>query len=193
MMMMTMKRHMLLRAGIPAVLAAWLAGCFGSSAPSTDDLAAVGEFDPKRYCGLWYEAARLPHSFERGMTDVSAHYTLRPDGKIAVVNRGIRDGEAREAHGVARTVRGKEGTGELEVSFFRPFYGKYRIIRLAPDYSTAMVTSGDRSYLWILTRARHPDPALLAEWVRSAGALGFEVSKLEYPNAHPSPAERQRR
>ena len=176
-----MTRHILLQTGIPAVLAAWFAGCFGGSAPSTADLAAVGEFDPKRYCGLWYEAARLPHSFERGMTDVSAHYTLRSDGTIEVVNRGIRDGKTHEAHGVARTARGNEGTGELEVSFFRPFYGKYRIIRLAPDYSTAMVTSGNRSYLWILTRARHPDPALLAEWVKRAGELGFEVSKLQYP------------
>ena len=171
------------RAGIPAAVTVWLAGCFGSSAPSTADLAAVKNFDPARYCGVWYEAARLPHSFERGMTEVSARYTPKPDGTIEVVNRGIRDGEAREIRGVARTVRGKEGTGELEVSFFRPFYGKYRVIRLAPDYSAAMVTSGRRNYLWILSRARRLDPAVLAEWVKTAAELGFEVSKLEYPFA----------
>ena len=176
-----MKKKIRFRAVIPAAVTVWLAGCFGSSAPSTADLAAVKEFDPARYCGVWYEAARLPHSFERGMSRVSAHYTLRPDGRIDVVNRGIRDGEVREIRGIARTVRGKEGTGELEVSFFRPFYGKYRIIRLAPDFSVAMVTSENRNFLWILSRARQLDSAVLAEWVKRAAELGFEVSKLEYP------------
>ena len=176
-----MSKKIWYRAGIPAAMTLWVAGCFGSSAPSTADLAAVKEFDPARYCGVWYEAARLPHSFERGMTAVSAHYTLQPDGRISVLNRGIRDGEVREAHGVARTVRGREGTGELEVSFFRPFYGKYRVIRLAPDYSVAMVTSGNRNYLWILSRARQLDPAVLEAWVKTAAELGFDVSRLEYP------------
>ena len=176
-----MSRKIRFRAWIPAALTLWLAGCFGSSAPSTADLAAVKEFDPARYCGVWYEAARLPHSFERGMSEVSARYTLRPDGKIDVVNRGIRDGEVREVRGIARRVPGKEGSGELEVSFFRPFYGKYRVIRLAPDYSTAMVTAGDRSYLWILSRTRQLDPAVLEAWVKTAAELGFDVSRLEYP------------
>ena len=175
-----MKIPMLLRTGFPAALAAWLAGCFGTAAPSTDDLAAVEDFDAKRYCGVWYEAARLPHSFERGMTEVNAHYTPLPDGRIRVVNRGISDGETREVRGVARLAKNHGGRGELEVSFFRPFYGKYRVIRLAPDYSTAMVTSGNRNYLWILTRERRPDPALIAEWVKTAATLGFDVSKLEY-------------
>ena len=46
------------------------------------------DFDASRYLGQWYEIARLDHIFERGMQRVVAHYSLRPDGKINVLNRG---------------------------------------------------------------------------------------------------------
>ena len=37
-------------------------------------LHPVSEFDGNRYLGKWYEIARLDHSFERNLSDVSAVY-----------------------------------------------------------------------------------------------------------------------
>lgn len=139
------------------IAAAALSGC--RNAESTASIPAVRPFDAERYLGTWYEIARLPHSFERDMTRVTAVYTARKDGGIDVLNSGWRDGEHRTARGRAR-FRGDSTVGELEVSFFGPFYGQYRIIALAPDYSSAMVTGSSRDYLWILARESTLPPEL---------------------------------
>ena len=52
-------------------------------------MSAVSPFDLQRYQGHWYELARLDHSFERGLTDVSATYTPQPDGSVRVVSKKV--------------------------------------------------------------------------------------------------------
>ncbi len=49
-------------------------------------LAVAEHVDLSRYMGVWYEIARLPTRFEKGCQHVTAEYTMRPDGKVAVVN-----------------------------------------------------------------------------------------------------------
>ena len=115
------------------IAAAALSGC--RNAESTASIPAVRPFDAERYLGTWYEIARLPHSFERDMTRVTAVYTARKDGGIDVLNSGWRDGEHRTARGRARFL-GDSTVGELEVSFFGPFYGQYRIIKLTHSGDT---------------------------------------------------------
>ena len=166
---------------IPA--AAWLSclltGCSGCG-ESTAHIPAVTNFDPVRYAGTWHEIARLPHRFERGMTGVRAEYTLRPDGRIDVVNRGMKDGQAKELRGIARKSEGyPPSVGELEVSFFRPFYGKYRIIALTEDCSAAMVTSDTMDYFWILARTPDLPRPVLEEFLEQAAKWGFSMEKLE--------------
>ncbi len=56
-----------------------LGGCTGIP----DGLAPVADFELQRYLGTWYEIARLDHSFERGMSNVTATYSLRDDGSGA--------------------------------------------------------------------------------------------------------------
>ena len=55
------------------------------------DNTPISSLDIYRYLGLWYEIARFDHSFERGMTDVTAEYLLRDDGKIDVINSGWKE------------------------------------------------------------------------------------------------------
>lgn len=165
-----------------AAAAAALTGC--RNAPSTASIPAVRPFEAERYLGTWYEIARLPHVFERGMTGVTAVYTARNDGGIDVLNSGLRDGEPRSIRGRAR-FRGDTTVGELEVSFFGPFYGQYRIIALAPDYSSAMVTSSTCDYLWILARSPSLPPETFRQYKDQAAKLGFDVAALEYPNGRP--------
>jgi len=162
---------------ILALLLLSLAGC----ARIPDGLEAVQGFDADRYLGTWYEIARLDHRFERGLEDVTATYTKRPDGDIEVLNRGFdpERGQWKEARGRARFV-GQPDLAMLEVSFFGPFYGGYNVLELDPDYRIALVAGPTRSYLWIL--ARQPDPPRddVDRLVQRAAALGFDTSGLIY-------------
>ena len=52
-----------------------------------DGIEPVRPFDIQRYKGEWFEIMRLDHSFERGLTNVTATYTLHDDGSVGVLNR----------------------------------------------------------------------------------------------------------
>jgi apolipoprotein D and lipocalin family protein len=160
------------------VLSLKILGC--SNAGSTASIPAVNNFELGRYLGKWYEIARLPHSFERDMKDVYAEYGLREDGKISVINSGWRDGKKSVANGVAHP-KNDPHTGELRVSFFRPFYGDYRIVWLEPDYSAAIVTGATTDYLWILARSPQIEQEQLNRYLEKITKWGFEVSKIEFP------------
>lgn len=65
-------------------LAALLFGCQGLP----QGVQPVTGFEVNRYLGKWYEISRLDHSFERGLSKVTADYSLREDGGLRVINRG---------------------------------------------------------------------------------------------------------
>lgn len=153
------------------------AGC-AISIPS--GVQPVKDFDINRYQGKWYEIARLDHSFERGLDNVSATYTLRKDGGVDVLNRGYDRQKERwkEARGRAYFVD-QPTVGRLKVSFFRPFYGAYNVIALDRDeYRYAMVCGPDRSYLWILAREKQLSESKLDELLEQAKELGFDTEAL---------------
>ena len=86
-----------------------------------------------RYLGTWYEIARLDHSFERGLSNVTATYELRDDGRIRVLNRGFdtSDCEWQDAEGTA-SFRGDPAVASLAVTFFWPFAGGYHVFAPRP-------------------------------------------------------------
>jgi len=165
-----------------ALVAMLCAGC----GQIPDGVQAVDGFDAERYLGTWYEVARLDHSFERGLSRVTATYAARDDGGIDVLNRGYdeEDGEWREARGRARFV-GPRDVASLEVSFFGPFYGGYNVIDLDPGYTIALVAGPNRDYLWILSRDPTPAPAEVERLVARARSLGFDTSGLIYVSQLP--------
>lgn len=164
-----------LYAGFFVVLSVLITGC--TSVP--DGIEPVGNFQIERYLGKWYEIARLDHSFERGLSDVSANYTLRPEGGVAVLNRGFDSvkNDWKTAEGKAVFIASPT-LGSLKVSFFGPFYGGYHIVDLDADYRWSMVSGPDRSYLWILARERNLPEAVRAQLLEKAEKLGFDTSKL---------------
>lgn len=144
--------------------------------------SAVSGFELDRYLGTWYEIARLDHRFERGLTNVSANYTLRDDDGVRVVNRGFRTktAEWEEAIGKAYLVDAPD-VGQLKVSFFGPFYGGYNILELdIEDYQYALVAGPDRSYLWILARSPDLPEPIVQSLVEKARSLEFPVDELIY-------------
>lgn len=140
----------------------------------------VKPFALKPYLGIWYEIARLDHSFERGLTDVSAKYSLNEDGSVRVLNRGWNASRKKWQEAIGRAVFvGNPDEGRLKVSFFGPFYGGYNIIEYDPAEYT-MICGPDYSYLWVLSREPKLDDATLQRLVARAKALGFDTDKLIY-------------
>jgi len=153
-----------------------LSGCVGIP----ENVKPVDNFKLEKYLGTWYEIARLDHSFERGLTKVTANYSLREDGGVRVLNRGFSEKEKawKEAEGKAYFVQGPD-QGYLKVSFFGPFYGSYIIVDLDhADYQYSLVSGPDSSYLWILARKPELKKDLLDTLIARATALGFDTSKL---------------
>lgn len=153
-----------------------LTGC----AASTQELAAVQGFEVNRYLGKWYEIARFDHSFEHNLIEVSAEYKLRDDGKIDVINRGfsLSKNSYQTTKGVAHFVD-KADVGDLDVTFFWPFYGGYKILLLDKvAYRYALVTSDSFDYLWILARTPEIDDATYQMLVEKARELGFKTDAL---------------
>lgn len=145
------------RRAIQIVPAACLALAFLSGCSNHPPLAVVDHVDLPRYMGRWYEIAKYPTRFEKGCHGATADYTLRPDGKVDVVNRcrkGSMTGEEEVAKGVARSVDSKTNA-KLKVWFQWPFEGNYWVIDLDPDYRWAVVGEPSRKYLWILSRTPH--------------------------------------
>ena len=144
-------------------------------------LEVVPRVDVRRYLGTWYEIATIPQKFQKGCVGVTAHYSLRADGDIDVVNvcRKITlDGKESSIRGKAWVVD-KTTNAKLKVRFFWPFAGAYWIIELDKDYQWAVVGHPGRSYYWILSRTPQMDPALYDELIRRAAAKGYDTSKIK--------------
>jgi len=153
-----------------------LAGCVRIP----DGVTPVKGFDVQRYLGTWYEIARLDHSFEKGLDNVTATYSLGKEGGLRVVNRGFDPKLKRwkEAVGKACFVAGPD-VGRLKVSFFGPFYSGYNIIGIDEQkYSYVLICGNSRKYLWILARQPELPRAVLDPLLQKARALGFDTSAL---------------
>ncbi len=155
-----------------------LSGC--STAPPKGTLPITG-FKVESYLGKWYEIARLDHSFERGLTNVSAVYSREGSGDaIRVLNRGYNLEEKvwKEAKGIAK-FEGSPETASLKVSFFRPFWGGYHVIALDKvHYQYALVAGPSRDYLWILARDRTLPKEVISKLLEVAKSEGFATEKL---------------
>ena len=148
------------------------AGCV--SVPKVDN-TPVAALDLNRYLGEWYEIARFDHSFERGVEQAKANYSLKDDGTIKVVNSGVKDGKPKTAIGKGKTT---DTPGLLRVSFFGPFYADYRVMLIDKDYSHALVGSGSADYLWILSRTPSLDGDAKVAILDEIHRRGYYAKKL---------------
>lgn len=165
-----MKRNLLtmLFAGI------FCAGCTNST---TEGIPAVENFQVERYAGKWYEIARMPNWFEKGMSNITAVYTVNSDGTLKVVNSGIKNGKSRSITGKA-WFASRRDIGDLLVRFPYSFASPYRIIWLDNDYKMAVVTGSSYASLWILARKPAISSDELNKLLQWISALGYETGNL---------------
>lgn len=164
------------------VFCLFLTGCVGIP----ENVKPVDNFNLEKYMGKWYEIARLDHSFERGLTQVTANYTLQDDGGIRVLNRGYSEKEKAWKEAVGRAYfAGRPDQGYLKVSFFGPFYGSYVVFELDHEnYQYSLVCGPDKSYLWLLARSSKIEQQLKEILIAKAAALNFDTSKFIFVDHH---------
>jgi apolipoprotein D and lipocalin family protein len=149
----------------------------------------VPSVELNRYVGGWYEIARIPNRFQRQCArHTIAQYSLRPDGRLSVLNQCIRrSGIVDQATGVAKVVD-PVSRAKLKVSFvsvlgWRPFWGDYWVIGLDEAYRWAVVGSPDRRYGWVLARSPQLDDASMASIRGLLERQGYAWSRFEH--SHP--------
>lgn len=158
-----------------ALLTAFCLNLTSCSTASTVDNSTVQSLDLNRFMGRWYEVARFDHKFERDMQQVTTIYAIQDNGRVKVINQGLKNGKWKTSEG-----KGKLTTtpGLLRVSFWGPFYSDYRVMMLAPDYSYALIGGENDKYLWILSRSPQMRQDTRNQVLREAQRRGYNTNNL---------------
>ncbi len=159
---------------------ALLASC--TTSPSANArIQTVSVLDLDRYLGSWYEIGRYQHGFEKNLVGVKAEYAKREDGRIQVVNSGLKkslDGKLTQVRAVAWRPDEKQA-GRLKVKFFGLFTGDYLVIGLDEQhYQWAVVGNDSRTFLWFLSRTPAVETAVLENMKSIALRKGYDLSSL---------------
>lgn len=141
--------------------------------------SAVKPFDLKKYMGAWYEIARFDYKFEKNLNNVTASYSLNPDGSIKVDNKGFNYIKKmwKQSVGKAKPA-GDLKEAKLRVSFFGPFYSAYNVIAIDTSYKYALVAGKRKRYLWILSRETSIPENVKDEYLKLATSIGYKTDGL---------------
>lgn len=149
-----------------------------------NEVQTVSFVDIQQYMGKWYEIARFEQSFQKGCVYTTAEYTLRPNGKVDVLNTcRLENGIVRQGKAIGHVVD-KKTNSKLKVSFvpffnrFGLFAGDYWIIGLGDKYEYAIVASPDRQSLWFLSRSPAISDEMYDILLKKASSQGFDVRRL---------------
>lgn len=140
---------------------------------------AISNFNSEKYLGKWYEIARFDYRFERDMDNVTANYSMNPDGTIKVQNRGYNyvKKEWKESIGEARFVNDKS-EARLKVSFFKPIWAGYNVIDIDDQYQYALVVGNSTKYIWILSRTKDIPNSIRERFLEKAKKIGYNTDEL---------------
>ncbi|XP_053208931.1 apolipoprotein D-like [Panonychus citri] len=142
------------------------------------------KFDLSKYVGVWYELERTANIFEMGMKCVTANYTAKSDGTVAVVNRGISKwGQKINLEGSAR-VPDSSIPNNLRVTFkFSPEapywiadtdYNNYAIVISCADVFGLVRFES----IWVLGRTTQLPDSTISSIHSQIERLGFNPSAL---------------
>ncbi len=136
-------------------------------------------FDGAKLFGKWHEIARLPNPFEEGLIRVTSTYSPLPDGRIEVVNRGVKDGKPQEIRGRA-WIENAALPAKMKLSFFLWFASDYVVTDFDRNgYGWLAIRGGSFDRLWIFSRLPAMDPSVYGGVLERAQKSGFDTARLE--------------
>ncbi|MCD2178716.1 lipocalin family protein [Rhizobium sp. C1] len=137
------------------------------------------------YTGTWLEIARTPMRITDGC--VAGYTTYKPSASrdIYRIEDGCRmgspKGELRTIDGIGKLEDAGTTNAKLTVRYLGGFVTfKYWVLYKSPDRSWFISADPQMKNLWIYAR-KAPSKKELAVMVAKAKSLGYDVSKLEYP------------
>jgi apolipoprotein D and lipocalin family protein len=160
-------------------------GAGGASAKAPEPLKSV---DARRfYSGVWREIGRRPMSITDGCVAGATEYTLTGPDRVRVrdtCTRGTPTGPLKAIGGPGK-ILDPGRNAKLHVSYqffgFIPVDRDYWVLDHADDYSWFISSDPSFKDLWIYTRDPRISAADRARLVDRARAMGYDVSKLEFP------------
>jgi len=167
------------------LLAATVSGCASIAPPPT-----VPYVDLDRFMGDWYVVGGLLTSFEKGAHHAIENYELDEKGRIQTTftfHKDSFDGPVKTFTPVG-FVHNKETNAEWRMQFLWPFRARYLIIYLDEEYQATAISSGNRKYLWIMSRTPQMPDRTYQEIIQLATDLEFAVDEIvTVPQPTPAP------
>lgn len=158
--------------GLLPALAVLLTGC--QSMHDYPPLRLAGRVDLERFMGDWYVIASIPTFIEKGAHNAIESYRLAEDGTILTTftfRDGAFDGKEKR-YTPTGFVKDRESNAVWGMQFVWPIKADYRIVYVAPDYSSTVIGREKRDYAWIMART----PSIPeAEYRRLLGLLAEQA------------------
>lgn len=137
--------------------------------------------DLERYMGHWYVIANMPAFLEKRCTGSIEHYDLREDGNVDITFTCYKDkvdGKKQVFTATGFVLDDTKNT-QWAVQFFWPI--KFSFLVLEHDqenYQWTTIGHPSKDYVWIMSRNRFMDEAILEKRIEYIQSQGYNVSKL---------------
>jgi apolipoprotein D and lipocalin family protein len=179
------------RGVLPVVVSLALGACAttpaGPGAPQPLKPIAAGQF----FNGRWYEIARTPMMFTNGCVAGTTDFFNKPDGTLVErdeCRKGTPAGPVKKFQGDVVMLNPGENTKftvHYVLFYVLPLSQTYWVLDHAPDYDWFIVSNPSFQNVAMLSREPESSPKLVAALTDELRGMGYDVSKLEYPEPFP--------
>ena len=158
-----------------------------ASAPQPLKPIDVGQF----FTGRWYEIARTPISLVKGCVAGTTDFYHNANGRLVERDEcrmGSPEGKVKNFQGPIHILNpGQNNKFVVHYTLFYvvPFAQTYWILDHGTNYHWFIVATPSFKEISILDRDPRPTAAQTAALVARARALGYDVSKLQFPPEFP--------
>jgi len=151
------------------------------NARERNELRIVPYADVNRYMGAWFEIAKIPHWFEKGLAGTMINFELLDDGKVLVTVQAYKNNFEGKYYSKILTaeIADRQTNTTIVVDFFLFFTGTFYVVELGGNYDYAVVGNESREKAWILSRSPRISPELYDDLLKRMQMNGFDISKLE--------------
>jgi len=142
------------------------------------------------FTGRWYEIARTPNMFTNGCVAGTTDFVHNANGQLIerdACRKGTPEGPEKVFRGPVDDVNAENNKFVVHYTIFGfvPFAQTYWILDHANDYSWFIVSNPSFQNIALLGRIPRQPPAVVADLTARAKAMGYDTSKLEFPEDFP--------
>merc|ERR1712194_126875 len=130
----------------------------------------MGPVEISKYLGTWFEQARLPQQFQKGLCSKAVYTATEGKAEVITVNNGGDDPAYpdEKISGTATLTHHDALTSKFDLKFNFFAQGQYWILDLDAEYKYALVGGPRRDNLYVLSRERHAPMATVQAMIQKA-------------------------